>query len=210
MSRRSLRERTLALGGVFHGCALAHQVAATGQITEQALQRAVDTVLDTNAPTVEAVYGQPGHIGEGLNCIVNMRGSGNAYINRYVIGVMTLERILRKKPETNEQLAAGIAKAGEQAEYFGSSGHESVVGALAELYRTLISPIGPRIMVNGEAVYLENPRHANQIRALLLVSLRSAVLWRQIGGSRLSLIFGYRKVVAEAESLLREPLIDQT
>ncbi|MGB1109741.1 MAG: high frequency lysogenization protein HflD [Gammaproteobacteria bacterium] len=202
MSRHSTRDRTLALGGVFHGCALAHQVASTGRISEQSMGQAVNSVLDINAPDVESVYGSPMNIEDGLRSLIALRESRNGMINRYVIGILTLERILHRRPEIKDKLGEGIRKAAEQAAYFGSNAHESVVAALAELYKTLISPLGPRIMINGEAVYLENPRHADEIRALLLVSLRSAVLWRQIGGSRFKLIFGFKSMVREAQKMI--------
>lgn len=202
MSKYRLRDRTLALAGVFHGCALAHQIASSGQISEDQLGTAVATVLDTDAPDVESVYGAAHNLEAGLKALVGLRHAEHAYTSRYVIGIMTLERILKKRRDINDQLGEGIAKVAEQARYFGSNGHESVVGGLAELYKNQISPLGPRIMINGEAVYLENPRHAAEIRAMLLVALRSAVLWRQIGGTRLSLIFGYRKIVDEAKRLL--------
>jgi len=44
----------------------------------------------------------------------------------------------------------------------------------------------------------------NKIRALLLAGIRSAMLWRQCGGSRWRFIFFRRKIQREAEFLLSE------
>jgi high frequency lysogenization protein len=57
-------------------------------------------------------------------------------------------------------------------------------------------------MVNGERVYLSNNDNAAKIRALLLAALRSAVLWGQCGGSRLSLVFNRRGYFVEARKLV--------
>ena len=43
-------------------------------------------------------------------------------------------------------------------------------------------------MVSGEPHHLSDPKNANKIRALLLAGMRSAVLWRQLGGNRLQLL----------------------
>jgi high frequency lysogenization protein len=40
------------------------------------------------------------------------------------------------------------------------------------------------------------------VRTLLLAGLRSAVLWRQLGGGRFDLMFGRKKIMREAEALL--------
>ncbi|GAM56239.1 hypothetical protein JCM19232_5254 [Vibrio ishigakensis] len=41
-----------------------------------------------------------------------------------------------------------------------------------------------------------------KVRALLLAGIRSAVLWRQVGGKRRHLIFSRKKMVEQAEILL--------
>jgi high frequency lysogenization protein len=58
-------------------------------------------------------------------------------------------------------------------------------------------------MVNGEHVHLTRKENADRIRALLLAGLRAAVLWRQSGGGRLLMLLRYKKLIAEAQRLLR-------
>jgi high frequency lysogenization protein len=52
-------------------------------------------------------------------------------------------------------------------------------------------------MVKGEPTRLTETGVANQIRALLLAAMRSAVLWRQCGGTRLGLLLGGRRKLAD-------------
>ena len=73
---------------------------------------------------------------------------------------------------------------------------------IAELYTQTISTLSPRIVVNGRPQHLQIDRTVNWIRTLLFASLRSAVLWRQLGGGRFSLMFGRKKMLEEAQSLL--------
>ena len=73
---------------------------------------------------------------------------------------------------------------------------------IAELYSQTISNLTPRIVVNGKPAYLQNERTVNWIRTLLFSGLRSAVLWRQLGGGRFSLVFGRKRILSEARELL--------
>jgi high frequency lysogenization protein len=70
------------------------------------------------------------------------------------------------------------------------------------LYTDTISTLSPRIVVNGKPQYLKTERTVDWVRTLLLAGLRSAVLWRQLGGGRFDLMFGRKKIMREAEALL--------
>ena len=69
-----------------------------------------------------------------------------------------------------------------QAARDGSS-HPDVLSALGALYADTVSKLRPRVMVQGNPHYLGQAGVVAEIRAVLLAALRSAVLWRQLGGS---------------------------
>ena len=71
-----------------------------------------------------------------------------------------------------------------------------------KLYQDTISTLGPKIMVSGEQPHLSNERNANKVRALLLAGIRSAVLWKQCGGSRWQFLFGRNAYKKECERIL--------
>lgn len=73
---------------------------------------------------------------------------------------------------------------------------------IAALYTQTISTLSPRIVVQGRPQHLQIDRTVHWIRTLLFASLRSAVLWRQMGGGRFSLMFGRKKMLEEARSML--------
>lgn len=54
----------------------------------------------------------------------------------------------------------------------------------------------------GDYNYLQQARIANQIRALLLAAIRSATLWRQVGGSRWQLLLQRKILTHEVDRLL--------
>ena len=114
---------------------------------------------------------------------------------------MVLERRLIKNPQMLETISSGIERASNQVEHF-SLLHDNVIASLAHIYSQTISTIKPRIMVQGEHVYISNPNLANRIRAVLLSAIRSAVLWRQCGGTRWQLLLQRRAIVEEATRLL--------
>jgi high frequency lysogenization protein len=81
--------------------------------------------------------------------------------------------------------------------------HSNIIASLAGIYSDTLSTLTPRIMVQGEQGYLSSPDNANKVRALLLAAVRSAVLWRQVGGRRWQLIFARNAILHETEKLLR-------
>ena len=119
---------------------------------------------------------------------------------RYVFSLLHLERKLIRQPEMLQDLRRGIETAAAQAEHF-SSTHPNVISSLADLYSRTISTLSPRIMVKGEPTVLSNPENAARIRTLLLAGVRSTVLWRQCGGTRLNLLIQRRRLLQTAEEL---------
>jgi high frequency lysogenization protein len=76
----------------------------------------------------------------------------------------------------------GILALAPEAARQGSS-HPDVLAALGKLYAETVSQLRPRVMVQGNPHYLGQQAVVAEIRAVLLATLRSAVLWRQTGGS---------------------------
>jgi high frequency lysogenization protein len=81
--------------------------------------------------------------------------------------------------------------------------HPEVLSRLGGIYAELVSPLGPRVMVAGNPVYLSQPEVVADVRAALLAALRSAVLWRQLGGSYWDLLVSRRRMVDTAQELLQ-------
>ena len=82
-----------------------------------------------------------------------------------------------------KNIAEGIDNAARQAEHF-SVIHDNVFANIASLYQQTISTLRQRIQVKGNPIYLQQPGVAERIRCLLFAAVRSAFLWRQLGGKR--------------------------
>jgi len=201
------RENVIPLAGMFQAAYLIHEIANTGTANEKAYEASIKSILKTKWSSTEDVYGGLDGVEYGLDLIADLFSKENKprdmEIARYVLGIVYLEKKLRKNPALDRKLMAGIDRASAQAESFGAL-HENVIANLADVYAETISTIEPKIMVAGNPTYLTNTHHSNKIRALLLALMRSTILWLQKGGSRWHLILQRKKVIDLAKKTRRE------
>lgn len=202
--QRSPRNQAMALAGLLHCTSLVRQLAHEGRIPEDELACALQPVFQLDPDSVDAVYVDSGCRHSALNVLRTQLGATTAArdleTTRYAATLMHLERKLARRRELLATLRAGIEDSARQLEQFPPT-HDTIVARLADLYGRTVSTLRPRVMVQGEARYLEEPGTANRVRALLLAGVRSAVLWRQCGGSRLRLLLGRGRLMAAAAEL---------
>lgn len=199
-------DRTLALAGVYQCAVLVQQLARKGSIADAQLSPLLETLFRFDANSVMDVYGDISSIKKGLGTLTGQlsgdRNGDNMEITRYIISLLHLEKKLYKTKNMMGRLADDLEKTRNKMDYFDVS-HDNIIANLAEIYQQDISPLGAKIMVQGEEIYLSQQNNVNKIRALLFAAIRSAVLWRQCGGNRLQLLFSRRKYIDCAEQLLK-------
>lgn len=203
----TITDRTIALAGIFQATKLVQQIANSGNTDEEDMATCLHSIFKVDVDNAKDAYDSVTKLRTGLRTLIDQLGgqgteAKDLYITKYVAGVMVLEQRLKNNPDMLNKIAEGIERANNQIEHF-SLLHENVIAGLANTYSQTISQLKPRIMVQGEHVYLSNPNHANRIRALLLSAIRAAVLWRQCGGTRWQLLFQRRAIVEEAKRLLK-------
>lgn len=198
-------ERTLALAGIFQAAQLVKKIAREGSCSNAAFESCLETLFKFDARNVMEIYGGIAELSIGLNTLCQqLTGSidkQDMEITRYVISLFHLERKLSKNKAMLEQLQQGLEKTRQQMNYF-DLGHENIIASLADIYQQTLSNIPPKIIIQGEQVYLSQQNNANKIRALLLAAIRSTVLWRQCGGNRLQFIFARNRYIKTAKSLI--------
>ncbi len=202
---KNLQDTTLALAGIVQAAILVEQVAKTGQLQADAFQYSIASLFDLNPANTLAVYGgNAQNLRLGLeNLGVMLKGQHQHQdAMRYALGALHLQKKLAERNDMLKTVASRIEIAASQAEHF-SSTHENVISNLAQLYSDTISTFRFRIQVMGDYNYLQQPRIASQIRALLLAAIRSAMLWRQVGGSRWQLLLKRKAIAETASDLLR-------
>lgn len=208
---RSLHDPVLALAGIFQSARLAQQLAREGRADTEATRASIESILALDAPDVKTIYGSTRGVRLGLE-LLSTRLAGKSQpsdmeMARYVVSLMQLEGSLRRRPAMLDAIRQGIDTAREQMKFFENDApvdgaHPLLVEKLAQVYSQTISTLTPRIMVNGEHGHLANPAIAAKVRAVLLAGIRSAVLWRQLGGRRWQLLFSRGKIARSAAALL--------
>jgi high frequency lysogenization protein len=209
----SFHDQVLALAGVFQSACLVQQLAREGHTDSAALRTSIQSVLALDAPDVATIYGGARGVHLGLE-LLTTRLTGKTKpsdmeMARYVIALVQLEGSLRRRPKMLDDLRQGIDTAREQMKFFEGDApaegvHPQLMEKLAQVYSQTISTLTPRIMVSGEHGHLANPAIAAKVRATLLAGIRSAVLWRQLGGRRWQLLFSRGKIARAASALLAD------
>ena len=194
-----LQEQLVALGAVFEAAALVDRIARTGQVPNASLACMFESLLVRENKPVMAIYG-----GDDLNLRDGYRALASALERdssslqreplRYALAMIGLERQLDKRGDLLQVIGSRLDQIQQQVEHFGLT-HENVVASFGGLYQDTLSTFRQRIQVQGDMRHLQQPDNAAKIRALLLSGIRSARLWRQLGGHRWQLVISRRKML---------------
>jgi high frequency lysogenization protein len=202
-----LEDQVLALAGVVQVARLVDQVSRTGSYPEEFLAPMVNSLFTFDADKVEDIYGGVSGVKLGLHNLAAILASRNEPESRdmlrYVFGLLHLERRFSASPEMGQVVRSRLAHTHFRSEYF-SNHVQEVCHSLSGIYQDTISTFKYRIRVTGSMQQLQNPANADLIRALLLAGIRSAVLWRQLGGRRWRLLAQRRRLLRVAHDLSRK------
>ncbi len=204
--------RNIALAVVTQCAELVHQLAMTGTAPSAKMRACLDPVYKLNADSVAELYPHPGEFSDGMQILQSsFDGKGlreHSEVVRYLLGMLVLQQHLSRAPDMQSEIAQRLSQM--QAPFEDSDiierGFEMDANRLARLYQDTISKLSFRIHVAGTPEHLRNQQVADQIRALLLAGIRSAVLWHQLGGRRWHL-FVYKKRIRDTLSSIRRQLI---
>jgi high frequency lysogenization protein len=197
-------DRLTALAGIYQAVNCVMRIARSGTVDAEVMEPCIFSLLQVDADDVSAVYGAPGAVANGARQIIAQltgKPDRNLELTRYVILLMKLERALSARPQQLARVGQGIAAANAKLDHFALL-HPNMLAHLAGIYSEIISPLEPRIIVRGDPVHLQNPDNQNRVRALLLAGIRSALLWRQVGGTRWQILFKGREILADARRYL--------
>ena len=198
-----MRSRVLAIAGMLQALKLVRQIAETGHADTASQRIVLDSVFRIDAASIEGVYGSVGSLHNGLLLFRDYLAghNGDEMLPKLAMAVMQIERRFIVDDETSRQVLEGIRSVEYVAERQGSI-HPDVIGKLGQLYADTISHLRPKVIVQGNPHYLQQPEVVAEIRALLLAALRSAVLWRQMGGTMWDFVFSKRAMLRAVEEEL--------
>jgi len=203
-----LLKSTIAFAGLIQAVSLVRDLAQTGKADEAAFQASIYSIFQTDPKDNLSVYGGIPGIQRGLETLITLF-SGPAKesrsLMRYAMSLIHLQKKITRSQAILNTLTQRLNQTKKQVEYF-SLTHPTVISNLADIYINTISTFQFRIMIWGSPRILSTSEVMEKIRALLLAGIRSAVLWRQSGGSRLQLLFSRAKIKSMAETLLSQPI----
>jgi high frequency lysogenization protein len=196
--------RTLALAGLLQAVKLVQRMAQDGAVEPPGLDASLASVFRLDADSVEGVYGSSALLAPGLQALIAHLEGGSGRdpaSSRIAATVLHVERKLARNRSMLQAIGDGVRDVGRQREHFGVL-HATVIGRLGDLYVATLSQLSPRVLVQGNPVHLGQPEVVARIRAVLLAAMRSAVLWRQLGGSYWDLLLRRRQMVQAARDWL--------
>ncbi|MBL6735454.1 MAG: high frequency lysogenization protein HflD [Shewanellaceae bacterium] len=199
----NFQESTMAFAGICQSIHLLHDIAIKGHADNALIEQSLQSILITDPEHIHDILGHASHLNIGYRTIIEQLDQKHQNPNtmRYVLGVLMLERKLAKQPQTMKNLAHRLQDIERQRQHFQLTDPQ-ILANLASIYSDIISPLGPKIMINGRPEHINNTHNQYKIRALLLATVRAAVLWRQLGGKRRHLIFNRRNIVQQAQRYL--------
>jgi len=201
----TIENQTLALAGIFQSAALIEQLATQGELNQAAFDCSFDSLFTFDAPTAVDVFGDLSGLSRGLKVLtLYLSGESQApdkNVAYYALSMLKLSSTLKRNQNLATMVQSNLQKIEKQSRDFELS-RRSVISQIDGVYQSTISTISPRVMVQGEQVYLSNSNNASKIRTLLLAGIRAAILWHQLGGSKWKLIFSRKKYVLTANQLL--------
>lgn len=202
----TLRDQTIALAGVAQAVRIVDQLSKTGSYPLEFLESSVHSLFVFDPEKTEDCFGGLPGVRLGLQnlcaLLAGQRDSEQRDVTRYLFAVLQLERKFAADAQMRDVVRSRLAHASFRAEHFSTHVAE-VCHNVAGIYQDTFSQLPQRIKVMGSAQHLEKSQNADIVRSLLLAAIRSAYLWRQLGGRRWQLAIKRRAMLGAAQELSR-------
>lgn len=195
--------RVMALAGLLQALQEVRHLAENGRVDQARLQTSIDSVLRIDADSVAEIYGGVAPVANGLRTVIGYLDNrmGDPQLPKLALAVLQLERNFSRDADAMEEVRSAIARLAGQAHNDGAT-HPDILAKLGDIYATTLSPMKPKVMVQGNPHYLAQSQVVGEIRALLLSAIRSGVLWRQMGGTQWDFLFKRGEMKRAATALL--------
>lgn len=191
----------LALAGICQSAAIVKQVARQVEFDSQALYTVINSLTITEPDTPEQVYGDVNQLALGFETLLSQLGNDSkkdVEITRYIANLLSIERKLTGNQKAMAELGQRIGNIQRQRAHLELL-ETQMLRNLDSIYSDIISPLGRRIQVGGDPALLKREDNQYRVRAALLGGVRSAVLWRQLGGRRRQILFNRKPILKSAQ-----------
>lgn len=202
----TLDQQTIALAGVAQAARLVDQISKTGSYPLEFLESSINSLFvfspDGAADLFDGVSGVKLGLQNLSSLLADTKAQETQDLVRYVFSLLHLERKFSANPEMMSVVRSRLNHTSFRAEHFSNNMNE-LCHSISGIYEDTLSQQKFRIKVTGSPQHLQNTKNAQVIRSVLLAGVRSAFLWRQLGGHRWGLLFYRKKFLRSAQSLSR-------
>jgi high frequency lysogenization protein len=192
------KDQTIALAGLYQSLALVQNIAWEGDTNHSCMVPTIESILKLDADQYIDVYGSTNNLQLGIQtlktALQNKSEKHAVERTRYAINLMYLASKFAVNPNSVSSLSSQLERISNQYDSVGESLDE-ITQDLGGLYREHISPLGPKVIIEGDPVYLKMGQNASIIRALLLAGIRAVILWKQANGKRWTLLLGRKSLL---------------
>ncbi len=201
-----LEQQTLALAGVAQAARLVDQVARSGSYPMEFLEASIHSLFVFDPDNTADVYGGMAGVKLGLQnlsaLLASQQEPQSREVVRYLFSILHLERKFAARSDMMDVVHSRLQHASFKAEHF-TDNIDDLCETISAIYQDTLSRLRYRINVTGSAQHLHQERNANLVRALLLAGLRSAFMWRQLGGRRWKLPLQRGRLLQLSQDLSR-------
>ena len=199
-------QQTIALAGVAQAARLVDQISKTGSYPLEFLESSIHSLFVFSPDGAADLFGGVPGVKLGLQNLSSLLADTKAQesqdVVRYVFSLLHLERKFSANSEMMSVVRSRLSHTSFRAEHF-SNDVNALCHSISGIYEDTLSQQKFRIKVTGSPQHLQNTKNAQIIRAVLLAGVRSAFLWRQLGGHRWRLLLHRKKFLLSAQSLSR-------
>lgn len=200
-----MKDKTLALAGVFQAAELVRQAACHGTWSGYAATSCLNSLFTLEADSIDEIFDGRQRMRLGVETLMAVLQGDDHYADtlRYAVGLLQLQRKFSRSGKVQAEVGGMLQEISTEGRELEQHEREDLQAhGIAELYARTISNLSPRIIVSGKPQYLQNERTTDWIRTLLLAGIRSATLWNQLGGGRFELMFGRKRILQDVEQYL--------
>lgn len=204
----SIADRTLALAGLFQSAQAVSDLSKTGLCDEFAYKPLVDSLFILDPKSTLDVYGNDiRNLESGLSILSNISSTrfnkGFSDSARYALHILAVQKQLTANKTMLDTISNRLKHMQYSQQHFSDSSSD-MTNKLSGLYQDTISTLKFRIQVTGNMQYLTDKTISDRIRTALFAGIRSAMLWRQLGGTKWQLVFGRGELERNSNQLLEQ------
>ena len=190
MFLKNIKEQIYALAGLHQACLVVSNLAWRGEYKNQDFDALINCIIDTKSASIENIFISKDCLSIGFKHlkkqIIDDIFTRSSETRRYIASLNKLSDTLMSDNSCINKIQLLLKSFNEKSK---SMTIDEKTIELSNIYQQTLSKFEPRIVVNGENKFLTDENHSSRIRTALFAGVRSVILWRQLGGSKLKLLF---------------------